>query len=224
MDWELKHVTLGHFTSPISETLLLSGVGCEPHSLSSGGTFVFVLELDRPRLLDYREGLITEDCQKLPLRDHRDFLVCADRWGAQGYEASYLYGVVFDSTGKSTVQAVFETDDNVGTCGADADGNFLGPVQQSSIKAVRFRNLNAPGPLEMLVTVALGKRVLTEAESAACLKRIDNPGRGDTLPPVGTKDYQLQFLFDGRWFGAARASRATRKLFPEPACPLGITD
>jgi hypothetical protein len=224
IDWKLEHVTRGHFTSPDSEVLLLSGRGCEPHSLSFGGTFVFALELGKPRLLEYREGLITKDCQELPLRDHRDFLVCADRWGAQGYDVSYLYSVVFDLAGKTTVQAVFETDDNVRTCGADADGNSLGPVHHSSIKAVRFRNVNGPGPLEMSVNVALGKRVLAKAESDACLKRIDNPGYRDTPVPVRTEDYQLQFLFDGRRFGAARASRATQKLFPKPDYPLGIAD
>jgi hypothetical protein len=224
IDWELKHAIAGHFTSPISETLLLGGIGCEPHSLSFGGTFVFALELGKPRLLDYREGLIIENCQKLPLRDRRDFLVCNDRWGAQGYETSYLYDVVFDSTGKSAVQAVLETDDNVKTCGAGPDGNFLGPVQHSSIKAVRFRNVNGPGPLDMLATVALGKRVLTKAESDACLKRIANPSLRDALVPVRTKDYQLRFLFDGKRFTATHTSRAIRKLFPEPHYPLGIAE
>jgi len=223
-DWELKHVTLGHFISPTSDTLLLSGSGCEPHSLSFGGTFVFALELGKARLLDYREGLITEGCQKLPLRDDRDFLVCEDRWGAQGYEASYVCGVVFDSTGKGTVQAIFEADDNVRTCGADVDGNFLGPVHHSSIKAVRFRNVDGPSPLEMSVTVALGKRVLTRAESNECQKRIGNPGFRDTIVPVPTKDYQVQFLFDDKRFSVAPASRAIEKLFPKPEYPLGITD
>jgi hypothetical protein len=224
IDWELKHAIAGHFTSPISETLLLGGIGCEPHSLSFGGTFVFALGLGKPRLLDYREGLIIENCQKLPLRDRRDFLVCNDRWGAQGYETSYLYDAVFDSTGKSTVQAIFETDDNVATCGADADGNFLGPVQHSSIKAVRFRNASGPGPLEMLITVAWGKKVLTRSESAECLKRVANPGFREALVPARTKDYRLRFLFDGRRFAAAHTSRAIRKLFPEPHYPLGIAD
>jgi hypothetical protein len=224
MDWELKQVTLGHFTSPISNTLLLSGSGCEPHSLSFGGTYVFALGLDKPSLLDYREGLITEDCHKLPRRDGRDFLVCQDRWGAQGYEASYLYAVVFDSTGKSAVQAVFEADDNVLSCGADVYGNFLGPVHHSSINAVRFRNVDGPNPLEMSVTVALGKKVLTKAESDECMKRINNPTFRDTPVPVATKDYQLQFLFDGGRFNVAHSSRATQKLFPKPEYPLGIAN
>jgi hypothetical protein len=47
----------------------------------------------------------------------------------------------------------------------------------------------------MWVTVALGRKVLTKAESDACLKRIDNSSFRDTLVPVRTKDYQLQF----RW-------------------------
>lgn len=224
INWELGHVAVGHFTSPISEALLLGGRGCEPHSLSFGGTFVFAIGLGKPRLLDYREGLTIEDCHKLPLRDGRDFLVCADRWGAQGFVASYLYSAIFDSTGKSTVQAIFETDDTVGTCGADADGNFLGRVCHSSIKAVRFRNVNGPGTLEMSITVASGKKVLTRSESAQCLKRVANPGFPEALVPVGTKDYQLRFLFDGRRFAPARASQTIRKLFPEPRYPLGITD
>ena len=51
---------------------------------------------------------------------------------------SYLYSVVFDLTGKSTVQAVFEAGDIGGVCGTDSDGNFFfthrGPVDHSFIK------------------------------------------------------------------------------------------
>jgi len=223
LDWELKRATLGHFVSPNSETLLLSGSGCEPHSLNFGGTFVFALELGKPRLLDYRRGLITEDCQKLPRGDGLEFLECADRSGMQGFEASYLYSVIFDSTGKSAVQAVFTADDDVRTCGVDNEWNYLGSVHHSYIKAARFRHGDGAKPLEMSVTVAIGRRVLTKAESDACIRRPDDPRF--TGPPVAVnmKDYRLHFLFDGRRFEAARSSREIQKLFPKPEYPLGIS-
>jgi hypothetical protein len=130
--------------------------------------------------------------------------------------ASYLYSVIFDLTAKSTVQAVFEADDSGGTCGTDHEGNFLGPVNHSFIKTVRFRNVDGSGPLEMWVTVALGKDAMTKAESEACMKH-------ETIVPIPKKDYELQFLFDGRRFNVAPASRTTQKLFPLPSYPMGIT-
>ena len=122
------------------------------------------------------------------------------------------------------VQGIFMTDDDVRACGgAHLGGAFLGPVRHSIIKDVRFGNFGKAATSEISVNVALGKTMLTAAQSEACIGHVlDDNFRGAPVA-VPTKDYHLQFLFDGKWFRVTPGSRYTLKLFPKPVYPLGIT-
>ena len=216
----LRRATLGHFTSPQAENIILSVVGCEPHSTNFGGSFVFVLESGRPRFLAYNQALITEPCHKLNFPNGRNFLVCRMEWGGQGMQWSYIYSVAFERDGKSEITPIFTTEDTVGTCGEGAEGTPTGPVQRSSIENIRFPDLNGDGNADISITATLGRKLLTAAEQTTCLRAQGKSDVGKGPLRVPARKYEIKFLFDGNHFKVAHDSRTTIKLFPDPRPPF----
>lgn len=217
---QLRRATFGHFTSPQADSIVLSFVGCEPHSTNFGGSFVFVLESGRPRISAYNQALITERCHKLSFPNGRDFLVCQIQWGGQGMQWSYIYSVAFERDGKSEITPIFTTEDTVGTCGENPEGTPAGPVQRSSIENIRFADLNGDGKTDIAITATLGRKLLTAAERRACLRAQAKSDVGKGGPRIPAQKHEIKLLFDGNHFKVAPASRATIKLFPEPQSPL----
>lgn len=168
--WTLDRATVGHFTSPHADDVVLSGTGCEPHSLNFGGSFVFTLEAVRLRFLTYEEGLLTDRCHDLRFTDGRNFLVCERGWGGQGWSFDSVFFVAFSADGKANVSPVLTTDDSTETCGLDAEGEIAGPVRRSAIKSAEFPDLNGDGLADLSITATLGLKRLTKAEREACLK------------------------------------------------------
>jgi hypothetical protein len=211
LDWKLRRVFTGHFTSVNEENIVLTGLGCEPHSKNFGGTFVFAVEHSGVRLLHYDEGLTTERCRKFQVRNARDMLVCMDDWGAQVTLWSYVYQVEFDENGHSKVTHIFEMIDlSRQKCGIDFFDGTPTFIQESHVTDLSLTN-PIEGPLTLSVTATLGKKNPTEKERKAC-----EQGEPISLP---LSSYKLEFVFNGSTFEPMPKSKETLKLFPKPESP-----
>ncbi|MFI5421409.1 MAG: hypothetical protein ACHQ1H_10625 [Nitrososphaerales archaeon] len=218
MHWDLKRALSGHFTSSDEENIILSVNGCEPHSMNFGGTFVFLRDNSKLKLLSYNGSLITERCHKLRSPDGRDFLVCQGEWGGQGSVASFIYQVVFDGKGASKTIPIFETSDSMLTCGKDLRGKPDSPVQKSEIRTVQFKE-HGSKLSGLSVSVTLGKKQLTQAEKVACVESVKNSNYQEASVSIPTKVYRIDFSYDGREFKIVPLSATTLKLFPKPELP-----
>lgn len=220
LEWTLQKATFGHFTAPDARNIILSGRGCGSHASYFGGSFMFVLQSGRPQLLAYNQALITERCQSLRFHDARDFLVCEDRSGGQGIGWAFIYIATFDQDGKTQATPLFITEDTVGTCGENDMGKPVGPVQSSSIQEVQYADLNGDGLPDISITATLGTRLLSERERKTCGHNLGNWERSEAPVPIATKKYQVDFLFDGKNFRPAAASKRVLRLFPRPEFPF----
>ena len=90
------------------------------------------------------------------------------------------------------------------------------------ITAARSDDVNGDGLADLSITVNLGEEQLTRAEQSACVKALPDPKRKTRLFKLVTKEYRIDFLFDGKEFNVAPASEpaAALKLFPETELPI----
>ena len=200
--WDLHRAIMGHFTSAGAQNLVLSGRGCEPHSLHSGGSFIFDVGPRGSSLLKYDPGLITEHCRRLRFKDGRSFLVCRDVDASQGTHWSYVYQVDFGKAGDARTTPIFAIEDSTLTCAEE--------VRHSTINAILFPDLNRDGFRDVSITATLGTVRLTEAERREC-------NLGHYAFSRFAIEHQLDFIFDGDRFAVAPSSQATFRLFPKPA-------
>src|SRR5882724_204118 len=200
-EWELRNATIGHFTSPHENNLILDGFNCDSHSQNFGGSFIFSMSAGKPRLLKYAIGLITDQCHKFPFADGREFLVCRGGWTGQGENTGTIFMARFDATGKESQTIIFSTTDTQATCGDPSDAQ----VDGSEVKDTQFVINSSGQTSEMTITATYGK--LTCAQS--------NAKRAPGVDPPGVKTYQLKYLFDGKQFTIAPESKAALKAFPQ---------
>ena len=212
-EWNLQKALSGHFLSAHEDNLLISTTGCEPHSLSGPGTFVFRMERDKPEVVNYVPGLITSQCTKAKLPDSRDTLVCQASWGAQMHEWQFVYAVRFATDGKPVLDRLSQTEDTRMTCGQDEDGEKRGTVIMAQIKAVNLA-LDRDGMLSgVIVDAYRWQRRLPAAEAKACRE-----GRAFvSITPA--KPYKVNFTFDGKHFSVTPETAYALKAFPEPSFP-----
>lgn len=193
MSWGLYHVTAGHFTSPKDDNLLLDGSGCDSHASNFGGSFLFSLKAGQPRLLKYDQGLATSRCNKASYPDGRDFLVCQSGWTGQGYTIENVLVSGFNAAGKDVTTNVLRVTDTTGTCLDDPST----VVQDADITDIKFSNKESGELTGMTVTATLGH--------VKC-SQVSPTNKSNTPLPSG-KTYLIQFLFDGKQFKVAPASR-----------------
>jgi hypothetical protein len=212
--WKLRRALIGHFTSPGVWNLLLSGIGCEPHSLHWGGTYIFDIVTGHPRLVTYQGGLITEHCRRLRFKDGCNFLVCRDGDGDQGVVWSYVYQVAFDGKAIAQTTPIFETQDSTGTCGEEYSEGRMNQVavESSTIRAISYPDINHDGFPDIFIIATRGEGQLTGAERRACNPRLYPDEKGNAWAGLSkrlAKAYRLDFLFDGKRFAVAPSSRTT---------------
>lgn len=195
--WQLTAETPGHFAGAKEENLLLSGTGCDSHANNFGGTFVFALQAGKVRLVRYDQGLITDECRMFTFADGRDGLVCRGGWSGQGESDFSMNVLSFGATGKETAQTLISGSDSTGMCGDDRSQE----VQMSDIKD--FRLATKPGTpaavTGLMVTATLGKVKCGQLQ-------------GNTMPSA-VRTYAIAFVFDGKQFTVAAASRAALARF-----------
>jgi len=199
MSWGLYAVTPGHFTSPQDDNLLLDGSGCDSHANNFGGSFMFTLKSGKPRLLHYDQGLVTSQCHKFAFSDGRDFLVCQGGWTGQGENIAIVSMSSFDPTGKDVTTILFTTTDTTFTCGDDPTT----VVQESDIKDLKFSSKESGEITGMTITAILGDVKCSQLKSEQKTGKLS----------ASVKTYQIEFVFDGKRFKVAPASRAVLNRF-----------
>ena len=197
--WEMYAETPGHFTSPQDDNLILDGTGCDSHANNFGGSFVFTLKSGKPRLLKYDSGLITDECHKFTYSDGRDFLVCRGGWGGMGENDGFVFAAAFDATGKSAAAYLIKVTDTTATCGDDP---AVG-VQESDIKDIKFSTKDSGEITGLTVTATLGYPKCSQVKAEEKTRK----------PSSAVKTYEIEFLFDGKHFQVAPASKAALERF-----------
>jgi hypothetical protein len=213
LGWHLVHITTGHFTSTTQENIILSSLGCESHSNNFGGSFIFLRDTAKPKLLRYNPSLITGRCHKSRFTDGGDFLICQDEYGAQSTVWSFIYAISFDEAGTGNVfSRLFETLDSTQTCGKDSEGKPGGSIQNSKIMSIKFHERNGE-LIGLSLRATLEKKHLSRIEREACEQ---NGVRTTSIPE---KEYSIDFSLQGHQFKVVPASSAAFELFRKPAFP-----
>ena len=200
-EWELRKAITGHFTSPTADNLMIDGFNCDSHSENFGGTFVFSMSAGKPRLLKYDMGLITENCNKFRYADGREFLVCRGGWSGQGEFDANVFLARFDAAGKDSQTTIFRTSFTIGPCGDSSSGS----VEGSDIKDIKFTAKDSGELSGITITATNG--------SLSCAQAKVKPVPGKEPPSM--KTYEITFLFDGKQFTVAPASKAALRAFPQ---------
>jgi hypothetical protein len=194
--WNLRAITLGHFVSPASEDVLISGFGCESHADGWSGTFLFTKDGSSWRRVRYLQGMNAFDCKKLPGSDDRDRLVCAAGDMHFGVADSYLYLLdpgrdpatldPLDDTSRGV--SFFAVDDSLGGCVTYPKGF----VQSEAIDRVEFMALPTKHHVRIAVFARLGKAMVPED----VLQKACESGQPDLK--LATVSRRYEFIFNGR--------------------------
>jgi hypothetical protein len=193
-NWGLYAETPGHFTSDQDDNLLLDGTGCDSHANNFGGSFMFSLKSGKARLLKYDKGLVSSQCHKFAYADARDFLVCRVGWTGMGEIDQTVFMAAFDASGKDMTTNLISVRNTTFACG---EGSTEG-VQNPDIKGIEFSNRQTGAIIGATVTATL--------EIVKCSQ--GKNGERAANQSVATRTYEISFLFDGKRFKVAPASRA----------------
>jgi hypothetical protein len=193
--WGLRSITFGHFVSPASEDVLISGFGCESHADGNSGSFLLTNDGSSWRKIRYLQGTNAFDCKKLTGSDNRDRLVCAADDMHQGVGDSYLYLLdpgrdpaaldPLDDTSRGV--SFFAVDDSLGGCVTYPKGF----VQSGSIDRVEFAALPALHHVRIVVFARLGKAMVPDA----VLQKACESGIPDLK--LATVLRRFEFIFNG---------------------------
>jgi hypothetical protein len=193
--------TLRLLTSAHDDNLILDGSNCDSHASNFGGSFVFSIISGKPKLLKYDQSLRTDQCHKFPYADRREFLVCRGGWSGQGEYDSYFFLARFDVTGKSSQTTIFSTRNTASSCSSGSGES----VEGSDIKDAKF-DAKASGELtSMTITATNGTMTCAQAKAK----------KASGKDPASMKTYEIEFLFDGKQFTVAPASRTAFRVFPQ---------
>jgi hypothetical protein len=142
----MRQVVSGHFVSPSSEDVLVSGSGCESHADDFGGSFLVTKHGLSWHKVRYVAGLIAFVCHKLTGSDGRDRLICgqSDTWQGDQGSSVCLHDPGVDLIKTDTLDAQFARGhalDNRGKCFfhvEDTTGGMGKSVQRGFIQRVEF--------------------------------------------------------------------------------------
>jgi hypothetical protein len=193
--WDVRSITFGHFVSPASEDVLVSGFGCESHAEGMSGSFLLTKDGAAWRKVRYLQGVNAFDCRKLAGSDGRHRLVCAADDTHVGVADTYLYlldagrdpATVDPLTEDYRGQEFFAVDDSLGGCVTYPKGF----VQSGAIDRVEFTDLAAAHHARIVVFARLGKAAVPED----VLQK--NCGYGQPGLKLATLPRRYEFIFDG---------------------------
>ena len=227
--WRLAAVTMGHFTAPKENEVLLSTVGCEPHAAGSGGAFLLRDEGNGYQQVWYRPCYIATDWKKLKATDGRDMLICESSDGHQGIEDQFLYLLDLNGPDASTLRAAqifFSVPDSLDSCAVMTDGY----ASTGYIERVSFSTKSQPARVEIGVNVRAGKAVLPQKVLEEDCNLNSKPDSEDFKPVIATKALVFRFVFDGSSVhpaannpdmnGIEPVAPVTSYFVPEPGHPI----
>ncbi|MGC1687238.1 MAG: hypothetical protein WA734_16550 [Candidatus Acidiferrales bacterium] len=157
---------------------------------------MFALKSGAARLLKYDQGLVTEQCHKFAYADSRDFLVCRGGSTFQGESTTIIFMAYFDASGKATIAKLISASDTNNTCLGDIK---FSPAK-SGISETPAKSVEIIG---LAITAMQGTTDCAAAQNDAEVGKL----------PRSVKSYEIEFLFDGKCFNVATASRPALKSF-----------
>jgi hypothetical protein len=194
-DWGMYAETPGHFTSPQDDNLLLDGARCDSHASNWGGSFMFTVKSGEVRLLKYDRGLHTDECHKFAFPDGRDFLICRGGSTYQGESTEMIFMAAFDAAGSGVTTKLISAMDTANTC--------LGEIKFSPAESGRSQS---PGK-----SVEITGLTITAMQGTTDCAASQNATAGKLRRNI--KSYEIEFLFDGKNFTVAPASRVALRRF-----------
>ena len=198
-------ILFGHYLSPESEDVILSGSRHEGHPSQWGGTLLMTQQDGEWRPVWYRSDIITRHCMKVATSTGREMLVCELGIGGMGHTQHALYSL--DLQADNPVQELLIATDTY---------DQVSEKQTQTVDSVRLI-ATADGPL---------LRVDMHHARSECHKEWYECGENDFVaadPAPG--EYNLDFVLQGSRLVISPASAAVfNRLFPELAkyLPDGI--
>ena len=125
----LEAVILGHFLGPDSDEAVVAASSAEGHAGRWGGTLLLHKEGSAWTPIWYRGGLITENCEKIALPDHREVLLCEDEDSGMGHALHDLYAVDLERPSDLPQGLLVRADSFTDQCGTQKQS--LGQVEWS---------------------------------------------------------------------------------------------
>jgi hypothetical protein len=157
---------------------------------------MFTVKSGEVRLLKYDKGLHTDECHKFAFPDGRDFLVCRGGSTYQGESTEMIFMAAFDAAGSGITTRLISAMDTANTCLGDIKFSpSESGTSQSPGKSVEIRGLTI--------------RAMQGTTDCAAAK---NDAKAGKLRR-NIKSYEIEFLFDGKHFTVAPASRAALSRF-----------
>ncbi|MBI2819439.1 MAG: hypothetical protein HYX73_05625 [Acidobacteria bacterium] len=188
----------GHFLSPTSEDVILSGNRFETHPYRWGGTLLMTKQNGEWKPLWYRAGIITRHCMTVATTTGRQILVCESGYQISGHKQHALYSL--DLQADNPVQELLIATDSY---------DLPAENQTQTVASVRLI-ATADGPL---------LRVGMQHARYECHKQWYECGGNDFVaadPPPG--EYSLDFVLQGSRLVISPASTSLfRRIFPELA-------
>lgn len=200
LDWSVASVIRGHFLSPASDDVALAVLGCESHSMNFGGTVLLTKRSKKWKMLWYKAGIQTEQCNKVQLAGSREVLVCMGQFGGQGNVWTSLYVQDLLSPRWNLMangeNAFFQVLDDTATCGWNMEDDAKpNPLSLQYIERVTF-GVQRGDKTVLSVIARYGERSMTPADVQQCAS-----SPSIFKPP--TKRYVIDFLFDGHDYHVA---------------------
>lgn len=176
----LNAINFGHFLGPKSEDAVVTTLGCEPHSLLFGGSFLLTKREGEWVSLGYHPGVITNHCHKLPTGSGVDFLLCSHVLGGQGSVSRVLRAYDFRTPKRPRVLFSLAVWNEI------RNGDAFPVAAQGVIESVRFDDLDGDG----LADISFLTRI--ERTNAELQRVIDSHGAWAT--PLRVPAYRVEYL------------------------------
>ena len=200
VDWkppyEVNGVLFGHFLSPESEDVILSGARGETHPYLWGGTLLLTQQGGVWKPLWYRSGVITGHCRKVSLATEREILLCEATDEGMGHSYHLLYTVDLLKPTRTWDSTLLVAD--------NYDSIHSGGVQRQFIDRVVYQQTSRGEP-ELQVYVRHGN-VRIEPKDQEQLAREGWPN------PV-VSEYRIDFRLEGDRFKVTPETAEAFNLF-----------
>ena len=192
--WTAEGLLPGHFLSPTSDDMVVSGHGAETHPSRYGGTLLLTRTQGVWKPVWYRSGLITFHCHRINLTTGRQVLLCEDTDGGMGH---FFHNVYVVDLASPTVD-----EGGMGLLHADSYGSYLlGGVQTQFIDRVSLEKTASGAPL-----------IRVYARHGFVPLDLSDPSDAP-LPQPKLTPYRIDFQLSGETLRVTPPSRAAAKLF-----------
>ena len=192
--FEMRKVVYGNFTGRGSEEAFVGFAGCSPPP-AAGGSVLLKKSPAGWRMVQNEPGRYAWECQRYPLRNRRQILICQDGWAWQGFQETEIYTIDFAAPQETWLQQLLHF---------VADNSVACPETWKKINIIKteLRDMNYDGWRDLSLFVTAGKVKVPEELRKKC----------EGFPPPEMKLHRLDFLFNGRDFVVAPWAEEVKSL------------